>query len=280
MKSVSPSVNLSEQVAVVTGGGRGIGRGIARVLASVGAAVAVAGRTIDTLEETVSAIRTDGGTAMPVVLDVTNSASVAQMVEAVESTFGPVDLLVNNAGILGTLGPLWEADPDEWWDVLNVNLRGAFLCIRTLLPGMIDRRKGRIINIASPAAVVPVAVYSSHYCASKAALVRLSDVLALEVADYGIAVFAINPGLVHTDMITYIVESDEGKRWRPDVNQWFEKGTGFPAEVAGQLVASLASGQLDALSGRFLDIVPEAAELRDQIEQIITDDRYRLHWRR
>ena len=133
----SHSVSLSGKVAIVTGGGRGIGRVTAQRLASAGAKVAVAARSQDSLLETVEVIRQAGGQAIAIPVDVTNPVMVDDMVHRVEDAFGSADILVNNAGRFGPIGPMWEAEPEAWWGTMEANVRGAFLCARAVLPGMI-----------------------------------------------------------------------------------------------------------------------------------------------
>ena len=145
MNTINP--NLTRQVAIVTGAGRGLGRAIALALAAAGATVVVVDRVTG---DTAAAIEAAGGRAIAKTVDVTDQCVVEQMVGEVEQQFGAVDLLMNNAGIgAESLGVLWEADPDWWWQTINVNLRGSFLCARAVLPGMIRRRQGRIINMSS-----------------------------------------------------------------------------------------------------------------------------------
>jgi NAD(P)-dependent dehydrogenase (short-subunit alcohol dehydrogenase family) len=152
-----PKVDLTGQIAIVTGGGRGLGRVMAQELAAAGAAVAVVGRSQLHLDETVSELEKAGARALAVAADVTDRLAVERMVQQVEQQLGALDVLVNNAGISGTIGPVWKADPDAWWQVMEINVRGAFLCARAVLPGMIARKRGRIINVASGAAVRPIA---------------------------------------------------------------------------------------------------------------------------
>src|SRR5208337_3145475 len=137
---------LRGQVAIVTGAGRGLGRATALALARAGPRVGVVARSEEQLAETVRGVREAGGEALSVVADVSDAASVERMGQEVERRLGPVDLLVNNAGTLGPLGPMWQADPGEWWHSIEVNLLGPYLCSRALLPGMIERGHGRIIN--------------------------------------------------------------------------------------------------------------------------------------
>ena len=142
---------LEGQVALVTGGGRGIGRLIARELADAGMRVAVAARSADQVEATAQEI--DG---LAVTADVSKPEDVEAMVATVERELGPIDLLVNNAGI-GLAGPLpWEEDPADWWHVFEINVLGAYLCSRAVLPGMVERGRGRIVNTGSGASYLPI----------------------------------------------------------------------------------------------------------------------------
>ncbi|MDQ2998374.1 MAG: SDR family oxidoreductase, partial [Chloroflexota bacterium] len=160
---------LEGQVAIVTGGGRGIGRAIALALATAGAKVAVAARSTNQLAETVQQIEQSGGHALALTVDVADSQGVEQMVTQIEEQLGPVDLLVNNAGIGGRSGSIRATDAETWWRVLDVNVRGPFLCAQAVLPGMTTRRQGRIVNISSGASLGPWP-YVSAYAISKAAL--------------------------------------------------------------------------------------------------------------
>src|ERR1700730_15569440 len=150
------------QIALVTGGGSGIGRAIALALAAAGATVVVSGRTQKHLDDTVALIEAAGGRAHAMIMDVTDKQSVSLVVRQIELQFGPIAILVNNAGRHTAIGPLWTIDPDEWWLEVEANLRGTFLCMHAVLPGMIERRQGRIINISSAAGNQP-RPYSTAY---------------------------------------------------------------------------------------------------------------------
>ena len=149
MTQASQTKRLKDQVALVTGGGRGIGRAIAQSLAAAGAVVAVTSRSADELNETVHMIETDGGRAAAYPADVTEAAQMQSTVTAIEALLGPIDVLVNNAGSPGPLKPLLETEVNEWWRAMEVNLLGPLLCARLVLPGMVSRRRGRIINVSS-----------------------------------------------------------------------------------------------------------------------------------
>jgi NAD(P)-dependent dehydrogenase (short-subunit alcohol dehydrogenase family) len=175
-------------VALVTGGGRGIGRGIALELARAGMRVAVSARTRSEVDETA---REAGGLA--VEADVSREEDAARMVAEVERELGPIDLLVNNAGIAHWEERAWEDDPAAWWRVFEVNVRGPFLVSRAVIPGMIERGRGRIVNTGSGAAYLP-GTANTAYGASKAALYRFGETLAQQLEPHGIPVFTISPG--------------------------------------------------------------------------------------
>jgi NAD(P)-dependent dehydrogenase (short-subunit alcohol dehydrogenase family) len=271
---------LAGQVAIVTGGGRGLGCSMAQALASAGASVAVVARSGDQLAETVALIEKTGGRAMGFRVDVTDFPAVQQMADQVEQDLGEVDLLVNNAAILGPpAGPIWEVDPEQWWRCLAINLRGPFLCARAVLPGMIVRRRGRIINVSSDAGLRPNP-YGSAYGISKTALVRFSESLAAETEEHGIRVFAIDPGTVRTAMTESLLQSPAAQKWMPWFREIFEKGQDVLPERAAQLVLFLALGRADALSGSFISVCDNVAHLLAQAAQIKQKNLYTLRLRR
>jgi NAD(P)-dependent dehydrogenase (short-subunit alcohol dehydrogenase family) len=267
--------DLAGQVALVTGGGRGIGRAIARALAGAGAAVAVVARSADQLAETAALINDGGGRARAYAADVTDREALALTVAAVERELGPVDLLVNNAGASGPAGPTWEADPDAWWRCLEVNLRGPLLACRLVLPGMVARRRGRVVNVASGAGTRPIP-YLSAYSSGKAALIRLTESLAAEVAAHGVSLFAIQPGTVRTAMAESALQDPAARQWLPWFVQTFEQGQDVPPEQAARLMLFLASGRADALSGRFFDVAEDPAEVVRRAQEVRDRNLYAL----
>jgi 3-oxoacyl-[acyl-carrier protein] reductase len=256
-------------VALVTGGGRGIGRGIAHGLAKQGWEVAVTARSADQLSETVKLAE---GKVIAVPGDVSDRTSVKALVRSVEFMLGPVSLLVNNAGIAGPLRPFWESNPDEWWRCQEVSLRGPMLCCRELLPGMIARQAGRIVNVVSGAGCRAYPEMSA-YVSSKTALIRLSEQLALELKPHGISVFPIMPGLVRTQM------SEEARHQLPFVQKLFDDGLEVTPDVVAKLVLTLASGVADALSGRLFSVADNVEEIVGRTEQVQVDELYLLRVR-
>ena len=271
--------DLRNQVALVTGAGRGLGRAIALALARAGAAVGVVARSEVEVVESAGAIQQAGGEALAIVADVRDAAAVERATRQVATALGHVDLLVNNAATLGPLGPMWDANADDWWQAFEVNLRGPYLCSRAVLPGMIARRRGRIINLATTAATVAVA-HMGAYVVAKTALIRFTENLAAELLNSGVSVFAIDPGTVHTAMTQQVLESEAGKKWLPWFPKLFEQGRDVPAEKAAQLVVRLASGWADALSGRLLSVSDDLAKLLEQLEEIKRSGLYTLRVRK
>jgi 3-oxoacyl-[acyl-carrier protein] reductase len=235
---------MSERIAVVTGGGRGIGANIARSLAADGWSVVVAARSLDQVEAVAQEI---GGRALE--LDVTSPESVERAVAAA----GPVELLVANAGASGPDGATWELDPTEWWKTFEVNVLGVHLCASALIPGMLERGAGRIVITGSGASYLP-GHKATGYTSSKAAVGRYAETLNNEL-EGRIPVFLFSPGLVRTEMTS----------WMPDDAPW------TPPELAPELVRKLASGKYDALAGRYLhaehDDVDELLARADEVRE-------------
>ncbi len=187
---------LNGKNAIITGAGRGIGRAIAETFAAQGCNIAALARSKDEIEETASIVRDLGVRAEALVCDVTREDSVSQAFAAAESALGPIDILVNNAG-MARFKPFADLSLDDWNDTLAANLTSVFLCTRRVLPAMMARRAGRIINISSVSGLKPIAEQSA-YCAAKHALNGLTKTLALELSEFGIGVHALCPGGVVT----------------------------------------------------------------------------------
>ena len=205
---------LVGSVALVTGAGRGIGRVVAEAFAAAGAAVALVARSADELAETVERIEAAGGNAAAAVADVTDGAGLAAAVADLRRLLGPIDLLVNNAGVLGPVGPLWELDLDAWWTTMDVNVRGIVLCSQLVLPAMVRAGRGRIINITSQAGAHRWPLASS-YSVSKAAVIKLTENLALETRRHGVGVFSVHPGLLPIGMSETVAGTTPGPGTKP-----------------------------------------------------------------
>jgi len=202
---------LEGKAAFITGAGRGIGRGIALAFAREGCDIVAAARTEPEIEKTANEVRALGRRALALPCDVSDEGAVRGAVDAALAEFGKIDILVNNAGY-ACFKPFTELTPAEWQQTLEVNLTGPALCIQAVLPSMMARRSGRIINLSSVAGLKPLAEQSA-YCASKYGLNGLTKVLALELREYGISVHAICPGGVDTRLSQEAMPQRDKTHW-------------------------------------------------------------------
>ncbi len=246
-------MTLEGQVAVITGAGRGIGRAIALAYAREGAKLALAARSEPELEEAVAAVLELGGQAIAVPTDVTSQADTERLAEAAVERFGRIDVLVNNAGISGPIGPLQDNEIDEWVDTINVNLTGTFLVCRAVIPVMLRQGGGRIINLSGAGAANAWSNMSA-YCSSKVAVVRLTEVLAQELEGKGITVNALGPGSVHTTMWDKMTEdaAQAGAAFIHETGLRVTSGGGASIDECAELAVWLASGESGALTGRLI----------------------------
>jgi NAD(P)-dependent dehydrogenase (short-subunit alcohol dehydrogenase family) len=231
---------LSGQVALVTGASSGIGRSLVEGLAARGFAVAGFARDEERLKAAMTEVaESTGARTLAVAADVTDRAAVDTAVARVAGELGRVDLLVNNAGAVDAAEvPIWEADPDQWWDVVAGHVRGAQLMVRAVVPGMLARGHGRVVNLASGMSTRANRDYSA-YSAAKTGLMRLTEALALSLQGSGLFAFDVAPGVVNTPMTRSM------EMWR-NFTGW------TPPERVVELVCAIAAGELDAWTGRFL----------------------------
>jgi 3-oxoacyl-[acyl-carrier protein] reductase len=231
---------LSGQVALVTGASTGIGRHLVEGLAARGMAVAGLARGGDRLRAAMDEVAAaTGARVLAVTADVTDRAAVEAAVGEVVEQLGPVDLLINNAGLIDELEvPLWEADPDQWWDVVESHLRGSFLLCRVVVPWMVLRNRGRVVNIASGMSVRARPEYSA-YSVAKTGLMRMTEALAGALEGSDVRAFDVAPGVVETEMTR-------------SMPMWHGFTDWTPPERVVELISSIAAGELDAWTGRLL----------------------------
>ena len=274
---------LDGMVALVSGGGRGIGRLLGARLAGAGAAVGLIARSGDELAAAAGEIHRAGGMAAAAVADVTDQRATAAAVAELRERLGTVDVLVNNAGVSGPVGPLWEAPTAGWWRAVEVNLGGAFVLAQLALEHMIPAGRGRIINITSYAGVYRWPLLSA-YAASKAALVKLTETLAEETRPHGVSVFSVDPGLLPIGLGEAALRATAGLqtpagRVQGWIRDQFAAGRGADPEQAARLIVALASGHADRLSGRHLSVTDNLGALLPRIDQIERDDLHTLRLR-
>ena len=238
---------LAQKVAVITGGARGIGKQIALTFASEGADIVI-GDIIE-MEAAAQDIKDLGREVITVKTDVTHKEAVRNLIDSAIDKFNKVDILVNNAGIVRR-APLLEMTEEEWNAVIDVNLKGVFLCTQAVAKHMVERQYGKIINIASIAGLNAVYV-SANYCVSKAGVIQLTKVCARELGPYGINVNAIAPGVVITDM-TYTRTPAEAERFIEERRNWAILGRIGTAQDMANLALFLASDQSSFITGQVI----------------------------
>jgi NAD(P)-dependent dehydrogenase (short-subunit alcohol dehydrogenase family) len=266
--------------AVVTGAGRGLGRLVASTLAGTGVGVGLIARSGDELARSVEHIQASGGVAASFAADVTDDRAMTTAIANLRERLGPIELLVNNAGVTGPAGAMWELDAAEWWRTVEVNLRGTLLCTRLVLPDMVERRRGRIVNIASQAGAYRWPMVSA-YSVSKAAVIKLSENLAWELRRHGVSVFSVHPGLLPIGLSEAALAGHSPRnKAESAISTWiqteFAAGRGTDPTHAAELIVDLLSGQYDALSGRHLSAGDDLDALLERIDQIRTRELYLL----
>ena len=271
-------MKLSGKVALVTGAGRGIGRAIALGFAAQGASLALAARTPSELHETSRQITELGAESLVLPVDITDQSAVESMVSQTLERFTTIDILVNNAGIGGPVGVLQDNDIGSWMQTIQVNVFGPYLCCRAVIPAMVRQGGGKIINLAGAGANNAWANLSA-YCASKAAVVRLTEVLSLELAEQNIQVNALGPGSIHTRMWE---ELRDGAAAINDaviheLGQRVTSGGGASLEDTAALAVFLAGDESAGLSGRLISAVADDfTNLASRIPEIMASDVFTL----
>jgi NAD(P)-dependent dehydrogenase (short-subunit alcohol dehydrogenase family) len=264
--------SLSSKPALITGAGRGIGRAIAQRLAADGAPVTLLARSRGDIDAVAAGIVARGGSALAIAADVTDARAVAAAMTIASTRFGAVRILVNNAGTPGPYGPIGVADPQSWWASQQLHQYAPLLTMSAAIPGMQKAGGGRIINIVSSAATIPIP-HMSAYGVGKCAALRLTETVDLEQRGHGIRAFALHPGTIMTDMARSTMSDPEAIRWIPEgiamLNGITTEESAADLKRCVEVVAALAAGQYELLAGRYLhisfdlDALARAAALHD-----------------
>lgn len=251
-------MDLKDRVAIVTGSGRGIGRALAREFARHGAKVVCCARTQGEVLETASLIRQAGGQALAQAADVSDRSQVDRLVKRALDELGRIDILFNNAARIPVIAGLWEVDPDLWWEELAVDLRGPMLCSRAVLPHMMARNEGIIINMTGGTNIPG----RTSYCCSKVAINRLTVLLAQELKRAGssVIVFEMGPGLVKTRRTLHEAQSPEGRKWNPNTALNFEQGKDRPPEECARAAVKLIARAGPDMCGKTFQTAQVLAE--------------------
>jgi len=244
---------MKDKVAIVTGGSRGIGEAVAVAFAREGARLVLAARTEPELRQATQRLQALGAEARGVAADVSQAGDADRVVQTALRAFGQVDVLVNAAGVYGPIGPLWDVDASGWVHAIQVNLCGTFFCCRAVLPHMMERRRGKIVNFSGGGAASPLPRFSA-YGVSKAAVVRLTETLAEEVKEFNIQVNAIAPGAVDTRLQDDVIAAGErAGELLARIQKLRATGEGgVPRELPADLVVFLASSRSDGLTGKLI----------------------------
>ena len=267
-------MRLQNKVALITGAGRGIGRAIVLAYAKEGARLALAARTLPELEETARQAQALGAETCVIPTDVTSQAQVEEMVRRSLGRYSTIDILVNNSGVAGPVGPLQDNDVAHWVRTIQVNLIGAFLCCRAVLPVMLANNRGKIVNMSGVGGR-----NVSAYGASKTALENLTEVLSQELDGRDIQVNAMAPGSIHTRMWEETRDGAEavGDTELFELGRRVTSGGGASIERAAELAVFLASDESGALSGRLIRaITDDFHNLPPRIPQVMASDTFTL----
>lgn len=271
-------MRLENRVALITGGGRGIGRAIALAYAKEGAKLVLAARTVNELEETAKEVRSLGAEAFVFQADVTSQIEVEEVVQKTLERCSAIDVLVNSAGMAGPIGALQDNDVSYWIRTIQVNLIGTYLCCRSVIPIMLKQDRGKIINLSGSGST-SAPYHLSAYGSSKAAVIRLTEILSLELAHTNVQVNALGPGSINTRMWEQI-RDDAGAVGDTELYEFGKRvtsGGGASIEKAAELAVWLASDTSASLSGRLIHAVTDDfPNLASRISDVMASDAYTL----
>lgn len=267
--------SVSDRIALVTGANRGYGSYVARHLTGAGFTVAALGRD----EEATTAIA-DELSGLALIADLRDRDAVDDAIGSCIAQHGSFDVVVNNAGVGGTFATAWEAEPDDWWHTVEVNLRGTHNVTRAVVPGMVAAGRGRIVNVVSHAGTARWP-YASAYVVSKAGLIKYGENLAAEVRRTGVVVFNYNPGILDVGLTRTLFNSTPAAGSLDAlVAEWFHEqidtGNGVDADLSAATLTRLAAGDADVLSGRYITAYDDLDALIARGAEIASSNAYTL----
>ena len=271
-------MRLDGLTAIITGAGRGIGRAIALAYAREGARLALVARNSTELEGTARQAQALGVSTCVIPTDVTDREQVDQMVAQVMDRYSAIDILVNNAGTAGPIGVLQDNDPAQWVEAVQVNLIGTYLCCRAVIPVMVEQDRGQIINLSGAGGMMAWANMSA-YCSSKAGVVRLTECLAMELAQTNVHVNSLNPGSIHTGMWEQMRDAAAtvGAKEIHELGLRVTSGGGASIEQVADLAVFLACPDSANLSGRLISsVLDDFSNFPEKIPEIMGSQAFQL----
>lgn len=273
-------MELKGKTVIITGAGSGIGRTLAIEFARHGANLVCCARRENEIRKTVELLKKEGGHGLSVPTDITKREQVEKMIKETLKYFGQIDILFNNAGSFHAIGGLWEVDPEVWWHDVTVNLRGSMLCSQAVLPHMMKRDRGIIINMNGGGSSIPLPGGSGYGC-SKAALMRLTDGLAKELERVGssVLVFGMEPGLVLTEMTKFQIETRQGRKWIPSTKEIFNNKQDRPPEDTAKAAIELIRIACPELNGRIFGVNTNFTEISKRASEIKEKDLFVIRFR-
>ena len=242
-------MKLQNRVAIITGGGRGLGRSIALAFGKQGAKVVLAARTKEEIDHVADELRSLKKDTIAIPTDISDENQVTHLVRRTLGAYGTIDILVNNAGARGPIGPIYEISLSEWEQTLRINLTAAFLCTKAVLPVLMEKKEGKIINVATTMTARP---NLTPYMVAKAGLIHFTKQLSRELKDYNIQVNAIHPGVMDTRMQEEIRKAGAKAIGTDMFERLKEEGILHPPDEPAKLILFLASKEADGITGEYL----------------------------
>lgn len=244
-------MKLKANVAIITGASRGLGRASAMEMAKEGASLVILSRTLPEIEVTSRTIEKVGGNVLSLKVDISRSTDVEEAVDKAQSHFGKIDILMNNAAVIGPVRPLFEVDEGDWNICMDINLKGTFLFSKAVIPYMIRQKKGKIINVTSGLGVMAMPLFGG-YSIAKAGVIHLTKILAEELKAHNIQVNGLDPGVMDTRMqeeLRNLGPEVLGDKIYAEFSGFKEKGLLKPPERVAKLAVFLASEESNSITG-------------------------------